>query len=356
MSIKVTIVDDSAVMRQILKGMVSKFKGVEIVDIIGKSTEAESRIQELKPDVVLLDIEMPEKTGLEILPDILTLPNAPYVIMVSSRVTKAARQTIQALSLGASDYIAKPSSMQGSNREDFEQELELKIRSLINVFSSATAPQPQKGFSSHSHTTKTLASITEQQPSSYQALGIGCSTGGPRALQLLLSQLPTHLRIPVLVTQHMSVEFTEFFAQHLTRVTGQECRLALEGDILAPGRVYLAPGGLHMTIIQELRGPRIHLDDGPPQNFCKPSVNPMMSSLAHVYGKGLMAVILTGMGHDGLDGCREVADLGGTIYVQDQNTSVIWGMPGAVANAGLADKILPLEVLANLVTQKVSQT
>ncbi len=326
--LKVMIVDDSAVIRSIIDRILRTDKNVTICGYAGTGEQAVNSLQMCDPDVVILDIEMPVMDGLTAIPLLLGKKPSLKILICSTLSERGADISLKALSLGATDYILKPSgttSVQGS--EDFHSTL---LRLVRNIGNSLLTVKPAEGFQTRNgkaHTPNVLA--------------IGSSTGGPNALAVLLKAINT-LPVPIVITQHMPRTFTRVLAAHLSNVAGIPCAEGETGMALQPGRAYIAPGGFHMLVERKGHDAVIRLDDGPMENFCKPAVDPMLRSLATVYGKNILTVILTGMGEDGLLGARLIADQGGQIIAQDAASSIVWGMPGAVANAGLCSAVLPL--------------
>jgi two-component system chemotaxis response regulator CheB len=343
-------VDDSAVMRSLLRSVVSAAPGLEVVGTTADGASALTAIDSLRPGLVLLDVEMPVMDGLVTLKKLRSQGHRMPVVMCSALTRRGAKVTIEALASGASDYVAKPAGQADRQAaiQTLTQDLIPKIRALTSkpqfqpqsvlpggccvprIFPFA---QPQKGQA---------ASITPK------VVVIGVSTGGPAALDVLLPALPASFPLPVLVVQHMPEMFTRLLAD---RINGR-CRLpvreAAEGESVRPGAVYLAKGNWHMEVLASARlgmPPTLHLSQGAPENHCRPAVDVLFRSVARVYGAGVLAVVLTGMGSDGLLGCRIIREQGGCVLAQDQATSAVWGMPGAVANAGLAHKVLPLNAI-----------
>jgi two-component system, chemotaxis family, protein-glutamate methylesterase/glutaminase len=280
--------------------------------------------------------------GVTALPRILKEHPELRVVMASALTQSGAAVTMKCLGLGAADYITKPSTMSAvDGAAAMSRSLVAKVRALGRSRRAAPPPAaPPAAPPAPLAPRRTPASPV-------RALVVASSTGGPNALVGLLGRLPAALPFPILIAQHMPPIFTAALAERLTREAGRACAEGREGEPLLPGRVYLAPGDFHMTVQADAAGtPRIRLDQGPPVNFCRPAADPLLASAAALFGAGTAAVVLTGMGEDGLRGCRDVAARGGRILVQDQASSVVWGMPGAVFNAGLASAALPVEELA----------
>lgn len=341
--IRVLVVDDSALIRRLVITVLSAEADVEVVGYARNGLEAIDKVRELEPDAVTLDIEMPELDGLGALRGIReSHPRLP-VVMFSTLTEKGASKTLEALSLGASDYVTKPSNT-GSVAESMQSvrdQLVPKIRALTAVRRMAAHAGPLVRRSS------VVAAPVREHAGHPEVLLIGCSTGGPDALSSVLEQLPGDLGVPVLVVQHMPPVFTTMFSKRLDKVSPLRVREAEDGDVLEPGLVLVAPGDWHLQVKSSVAGTvRVALDQGPQESFCRPAVDPLFRSAASVWGGRALAVVLTGMGQDGMLGAKTLHDAGARVLVQDEETSVVWGMPGAVAQAGLADEVLPLDQVA----------
>lgn len=342
--IRVLVVDDSALIRRLISTALSEATDIEIAGTARDGLEAVERVEELRPDVVTLDIEMPRLDGLGALEQIRRRHPRLPVIMFSTLTERGAAATLEALSRGASDYVTKPSNT-GSVAEGLasvRDQLVPRIRALAGARSvrPRTIPPARR--------TTLPAKPVAGSP---RVLLVGSSTGGPDALATVLAGLPADLRVPVLVVQHMPPVFTTMLAQRLDRISALTVREAVDGDVPRAGEVLLAPGDFHLRLVSAGGGAKVRLDQGPQENFCRPAVDVLFRSAAEVYGGRAIATVLTGMGHDGLEGVRALAGHGARVLVQDEATSVVWGMPGAVALAGLADETLPLpELPRRLVT------
>lgn len=323
--------DDSAIVRGLIVNELDKHPDVAIVGRAANGQAAVTEVERLKPDVVVLDLEMPVMDGMTALPLILKAHPGVRVVIASTLSQRNARISLEALTLGAHDYVPKPQNGSLVSAEAFHNELAQKVLALGAASPASSAPPVQIAPASARMTPRVLA--------------IGGSTGAPPALLALFEAL-RGLSLPILLTQHMPPTFTALLAEQLSRAGDRPCAEGVEGEPILPGRAYVAPGGQHMTIGLSGSTPVIRLNTEPPEHFCRPAVDPMLRSAATVYGPGLMAVILTGMGSDGADGCRHVAQSGGRFLVQDEATSVVWGMPGAAARTGLAEAILPLNQIA----------
>ena len=348
-------------MRSLLRSVVSANSSLEVAGTAADGASALGLLDTLRPDLVLLDVEMPVMDGLVTLRQLRSRGHRMPVIMCGSLTQRGAKVTIEALAGGASDYVAKPAGQSG--REAAMQALSLDLipkiqaltgqpqASLPTVAAGLVAAGPARNSLAHSMLTLPAAPPFKTQPISAtpSVLAIGVSTGGPSALDLLLSALPAAFPLPVMIVQHMPELFTSLFAERLN----SRCRVpvceAAEGDAVRPGTVYIARGNWHMEVLAAARQgmpATLHLSQGPLENHCRPAVDVLFRSAASVYGPGVLAVVLTGMGSDGMAGCRTIRGQGGSVLAQDQATSVVWGMPGAVATAGLAHKVLPLTAIA----------
>ncbi|MBE0529607.1 MAG: chemotaxis response regulator protein-glutamate methylesterase [Rhodospirillales bacterium] len=353
------LVDDSAVVRGLITRMIEAEPDIDVVASVGNGQLAVSGLARADADVVILDIEMPVMDGLTALPKLLEIDPDVKVIIASTLSLHNAEISIRALQAGAADYVPKPSAARDiSGASDFRRELIEKIRSLGGARRRARAGRPIRRAAPQTIAKLPPKPIVLRAAStmSVDVLAIGSSTGGPQALLSLLKGIGPNLRVPTFITQHMPATFTAVLADHIARTTGLACAEAKDGEVVTPGRTYLAAGNFHMVV--ERKGVRqvVRLDSGPPENYCRPSVNPMLRSLAHVYGGRVLTAILTGMGSDGLIGGRAVAAAGGTVIAQDEATSVVWGMPGAVATDGICSAVLPLSQIAPFVTKMIGGT
>jgi two-component system chemotaxis response regulator CheB len=366
------VVDDAVVVRGLVSRWIDEEAGLKTVASLRTGREAIDQITRVNPDVVILDIEMPDVDGLTALPQLLEKKRDLIVIMASTLTRRNAEVSLKALSLGAADYIPKPAT----NREvttstTFRHELVEKVRQLggrrkripaaapttptapgtrapFSVPSAPGAPArakfsvPEPGRAAPGH-----GSDIKLRPFSSVAprvLLIGSSTGGPQALTALVARLaPVFDRAPVLITQHMPPTFTTILAEHLARSSGRNAHEGIDGEPVVPGTIYLAPGGRHMTVVKRNNQATISLNDGPLVNFCRPAVDPLFNSAAEVWGGAILATILTGMGSDGARGAETIVAAGGSVIAQDEASSVVWGMPGAAAHAGVCAAVLPLD-------------
>lgn len=354
-TIKVLIVDDSVTLRRVLSDALSDEPGFEVVGMVSDGKYALEKIRELNPDVVTLDVEMPIMNGLETIEEIRKHYARLPVVMLSSRTEVGSHITLQALLRGASDYVLKPSQTGNpqSAIQTLRRELIPKIRSLFDP-SGAPVVKPVRSVERIlptappvSATQRVVARPTERRA---DVLVIGSSTGGPNALKAMLARLPADFPLPILVAQHMPPVFTTSLANSLDDLCQLQVSEGTHGAEVCAKHVFLAPGGSHMVVEKHGTHMCVGINQDPPENSCRPAVDVLFRSAAKAYGDRVLAVVLTGMGQDGLLGCEAIKRAGGKVIVQDQATSVVWGMPGAVANAGIADQVLPLDKLADEIT------
>ena len=363
-ALRVMIVDDAVVVRGLVSRWIDAEPDLKVVASLRNGREAVDQVLRHNPDVVLLDIEMPELDGIEALPLLLEKKRDLIVIMASALTRRSAEVSLRALSLGAADYIPKPAT----NREvttslNFRRDLIEKIRQLgarrKRAFVGKPAaipsapvrpramPAPLRAVPAPAIGHATDIKLRPFAITPPRVLLIGSSTGGPQALTALVNEIAAVLeRAPVLITQHMPPTFTTILAEHLARAGHCPAHEAEDGEAIVSGTIYLAPGGRHMSVTRRDGQPAIALSDGPLVNFCRPAVDPLFSSAAQIWGSGVMAVVLTGMGSDGTHGAQDVAAAGGAVIAQDEASSVVWGMPGAAANAGVCSAVLPLDQIA----------
>lgn len=373
--VRVMVVDDSAVIRGMMTQELQKNPAIEVVASAMNGKAALLSLERMTADVILMDVEMPEMDGITALPLILKASPNSRVIMVSSLTQHGAETSMRALELGAIDCVGKPVSRgDRSETEKFFREITEKVialgtkskprpstatnasplqRSATAAASSHTSV-PQKSAESPSPLASASA-VTFKPPAEVRCLAIGSSTGGPQALMQLFKLLKGKpLRVPVFITQHMPATFTKILAEHLHTASGFPCAEAVEGEEAKPGKIYIAPGDYHLIPKAEGVIVKMTLTQTPPINFCRPAVDPMFEALAQIYGKHLLAAVLTGMGQDGAAGARIVNDKGGNVIAQDEATSVVWGMPGAVTKSGQAKIVLPLDDIAIAITRALS--
>jgi two-component system, chemotaxis family, protein-glutamate methylesterase/glutaminase len=357
--LRVMVVDDSAVIRGLISRWVASEPDMVVAASLRTGLEAVNQLDRVKPDVAVLDIEMPELDGISALPQLLAKKRDLIIIMASTLTRRNAEISFKALSLGAADYIPKPETTREPAAADiFHHDLIQKIRSLgaklrrSGHISPAHAPAsaPDKARDLNPRPTPVALPPLVRRAFSNQTprvLVIGSSTGGPQALMALVTDLgPVIDRFPVLITQHMPPTFTTILAEHLARSSRRPAQEAVDGEVVKPGRIYLAPGGRHMRVARHGADAVIALDNGPPVNFCKPAVDPLFTSAIDVWQGGTLALLLTGMGSDGMRGGKDIVAAGGSVIAQDEATSVVWGMPGSAANAGICSAILPLNQIA----------
>ncbi|MCB1563552.1 MAG: chemotaxis response regulator protein-glutamate methylesterase [Alphaproteobacteria bacterium] len=355
------LADDSAVIRGGLSRVIGADPVIRVVSSVSNGEMAVAAAKRHKPHVVILDIEMPVMDGLTALPLILKENPRTKVIMFSGLTEKGAAVTLKAFSLGAVECIVKPSSAQNVGQgSDFQKQILALIKGLVpeDERIAATDLEPESGMplqpaqhalpagvrplpASKPATPFSLHNDFRSYKGKPSLLAIGSSTGGPQALLTVLKECKG-FDIPIVLTQHMPSTFTKILAEHITQHTGVPAAEGVEGEVLQPGRLYVAPGGRHMHLSRREGKVEIHLDDGPPENFCKPAVDPMLRTAIDIYGDRILAVILTGMGTDGLKSGKALVDRGGRMIAQDEASSVVWGMPGAVAQAGLCSQVLPV--------------
>jgi two-component system chemotaxis response regulator CheB len=410
MAIRILVVDDSVVIRKLVTSTLSEVRGMEVVATAATGRIALARIPQCNPDIVILDVEMPDMDGIETLQQIRKLAPRLPVIMFSTRTERGAVATIEALTRGASDYVSKPSNMGNAMlaMARVREEMVPKILALTSGRPASAHPPyaPLATLAQAAHlasssplaktvplatlrpapavsSTKTipLPKVTTQVIARPQVtapnpvivldgpirlhratgprppveiVAIGASTGGPNALAELLTQLPEDFPVPIVIVQHMLATFTRHFADRLAA----RCRIKIveanAGDALAPGRAYIARGDHHLLIERRLGRVSLAMNQDAQENFCRPAVDVLFRSVAASYGPGALAVVLTGMGHDGLLGSSAIRDAGGDVIVQDEQSSVVWGMPGFIARAGLASAVLGVEQLADELRRRVA--
>jgi two-component system chemotaxis response regulator CheB len=386
--VKAMVVDDSAVIRGLLTRTLESTGAISVVASVGNGKSAIETLARTVVDVIVLDIEMPIMDGIEALPQLVAMAPSVKILMASTLTQRNAELSLKAMSLGAADYVPKPTSTREvSGQEEFRREICSKVIALgqaarangsrarlqtataeragptpgasarpvaarpAHSASAAGTAAPQAGAAAivpaapaHAMPAKApnLVALRASGRLPVRALALGSSTGGPQALFKVIANL-NDLRIPIFLTQHMPPAFTAILADHIARQCKVPCVEAKDGMAAVPGQVHLAPGDFHMLVRGDAHAPTIHLDKGPPENFCRPAVDPMLRSLVNVYGGGLLTCILTGMGSDGEKGSESVVNAGGTVVAQDEATSVVWGMPGAVSRRGLCSAVLPLD-------------
>jgi two-component system chemotaxis response regulator CheB len=427
MTTRILVVDDSVVIRKLVTSTLSEVRGMEVVATAATGKIALAKIQQCSPDIVILDVEMPDMDGIETLQHIRKLAPRLPVIMFSTKTERGAVATIEALTRGASDYVTKPSNVgnvlvaMARVREDLVPKIQaltggvrgprkppsspaaslakaatssttqirtVPIATTMPLPTTSATPTTGKATTGTSSTTSSsstagtspLSRMTTQVIARSQVtasnpvivldgpvrlhrstaprppveiIAIGASTGGPNALAELLAQLPEEFPVPIVIVQHMLATFTRHFAERLAA----QCRIKIveanAGDTVAPGHAYIARGDYHLMTVRRLGRTSLAMNQEVAENFCRPAVDVLFRSIAHTHGAGALAVVLTGMGHDGLRGCGAIRDAGGDVIVQDEQSSVVWGMPGFVARAGLASQVLALDQLASELRRRV---
>ncbi|WP_145174793.1 chemotaxis response regulator protein-glutamate methylesterase [Gimesia aquarii] len=334
--IKVLLVDDSAVIRGLMTQAVNSDRDIEVVGTAMHGQTALTWLGKNQADVIVLDVEMPVMDGIACLKQLKQdYPDIP-VIMASALTREGAEVTLQALDLGAAGCIQKPVATNAS------EAIEQVARSLIPLIKALAGSNQTSQLRDISHSTK----VAEQPIKTPMVLVIGSSTGGPNALKSVLSAIPASFSLPILIAQHMPPLFTKTLAEHIERETKRPTAEAVDGELIERGRIYIAPGDFHMVVDKQDDRMVIRLNQDAPEHFCRPSVNPLYASAAKWYGSSVLAVMLTGMGDDGIEGAQSISERQGYIIVQDEQSSVVWGMPGAIANAGIANQVLPLRNIA----------
>lgn len=332
-AVRVLVVDDSTTIRNLLSKVLSEDQGIEVVATAENGQAGIESVRRHVPDVVILDVEMPVMDGITALREIRKLNSRLPVIMFSSLTEKGARATLDALMAGANDYVTKPTGGPAEVAQRIRCDLVDRIKTLAGRTSPPSTPP--------SSATATPLPSRPRQAAAVKGIVIGVSTGGPTALAELLPHFAPKAGVPVLIVQHMPAFFTAQLAERLTRLIGCDVREAVHGQSLGPDSVLLAPGGKHMEVARDGAFGRIRLTDAPPENSCRPAADVLFRTAASVWGNGTLGIVLTGMGRDGLAGSRVIVQNGGAVLVQDEFTSVVWGMPGEVARAGLAEAVLP---------------
>ena len=374
------VVDDSAVVRGLITRMLDADPDVEVVASVGNGQLAVQTLERTSVDVAILDIEMPVLDGLSALPKLLAKDPGIKVIIASTLTLKNAEISLQALQAGAADYLPKPTaSREIGGESDFKRDLLSKVKALGRA--RRHDPRRRSGLASgtgaptaEARGQRPFAAARDRVPAArpggpvqlrparsaaepVDVIAIGSSTGGPQALFAVLGaiQAAGGVKQPILITQHMPATFTTILANHISRAAGMPAHEATDREAIQAGHVYVAPGGYHMMVEANGMQRILRLSQDPPENFCRPSVDPMFRSVARVYGRRALAVVLTGMGSDGTKGGTMIVEAGGTIIAQDEATSVVWGMPGAIAQAGLCSAVLPLADIGPYISKVASK-
>jgi len=350
--IRVLVVDDAVVMRKLISEAISRDPAIEVVGVAANGHIALQKLTQVNPDLVTLDIEMPEMDGLATLRELRkTHPKLP-VIMFSTLTSRGAEATLDALSVGATDYVTKPSNM-GNVTECIER-LQTELVAKIKVHCRHVVPAPV----ATPVYTQAIAGRTTSirvRPSVSGPVDVVCiatSTGGPNALADVFKHFPANFHLPILIVQHMPPVFTAMLAERMTALRSVPFHEGAEGMMVQPGHAYIAPGGKHMEVRRFGTGAVLHLQEEAPENSCRPAADVLFRSAVAAYGAKILGVVMTGMGQDGMRGCELIRERGGQVVAQDEATSVVWGMPGAVVHAGYADKILPLDQLAGEIVRR----
>jgi len=346
--VRVMIVDDSVVIRKLLSDALNQDPDLEVAGTAGDGKLALIKLPQIKPDLITMDIEMPHMNGLETLAEIRKTDRKTPIIMFSTLTERGAAETLEALGLGASDYATKPSGSRGPAAafEQIRSELIPKIKALcgrksLNLAALKPPAAPRKPRPARTRRVEVVA--------------IGVSTGGPQALSSLFPGFPKDLPVPIVMVQHMPPIFTRFLAERLTAQSQIPVAEGSEGARLQPGRAWIAPGNFHMTVARSPAERLLQLNQEAPENSCRPAVDVLFRSVASAYGAGVLGVVMTGMGADGVAGAKHIHDAGGEVIVQDEATSVVWGMPGLVHASGEADGVYPLNQLAGEIVRRVMQ-
>ncbi len=353
--IRVLVVDDAVVFRRLVSDELSRDPSLEVVGTAANGRIALARMTQVSPDVVILDVEMPDMDGLATLKELRKTYPRLTVIMFSALTERGAEATLDALALGATDYFTKPANTGSldASLAVIREQLIPKIKALCATRQGdkETGRQGDKKGSSHSSPCLPV-SLSRCLP---QVLAIGTSTGGPNALAEVFRGLPADFPVPIVIVQHMPPMFTRLLAERLSAEFPIPVQEGSSGTLLRPGYALIAPGDYHMIVARDNLQVRVLLHQGPPENSCRPAVDVLLRSVAKTFGPNSLTVILTGMGQDGLRGCEAVREAGGQVLAQDEVTSVVWGMPGYVARAGLADRVLPLALIGDEIMRRVQQ-
>ncbi len=350
--IRVIVVDDSLVIRGFIARSLEADPAFKIVGTASNGARAIQLLSSVPADVIILDIEMPVMDGLTAIPQLKEIDPGVQIIMASTLTQKNADISLKALSLGATDYLPKPSAREMAVPNEFHRDLREKVRAL-----GAIALKKGVRPSRERPSIEFVPRVQEKKPvvlrpmptAKPDIIAIGSSTGGPQALFEVIRSMGAGLPQPIVITQHMPASFTKILADHISKQCGVEAWEAKEGEVLKGGIYYVAPGDYHMLIAKKSEGAVVHQVQDPPENYCRPAVDPMLRSLVGSFGGRILVVILTGMGQDGMKGAEVVVRAGGAVIAQDEATSVVWGMPGAVATAGLCSAVVPVNEIGAMV-------
>ena len=352
--IRVLVVDDAVVIRRMLTDILSSDPVLEVAGTAPNGRIALARIPQLNPDLITLDIEMPEMDGLETLREIRkTYPKLP-VIMFSTLTQRGAGETLDALALGANDYVTKPANVGsvGAAIEAIRQALIPKIK--VFCARAAGGETPSLVPSAAKAIGRPAARRGPHPPSRIDVVAIAVSTGGPNTLAEIFPIFPADFPVPMVIVQHMPPLFTKILAERLNTKSKLTVTEGHQGEILHPGQAWIAPGGYHMVVKRQGTSVGLQINKDPPENSCRPAADVLFRSVTQAYGANVLGIVLTGMGQDGLRGSEHIRDTGGQIFAQDEATSVVWGMPGYVAEAGLADKVLPADQIGTAIVRAVT--
>jgi two-component system chemotaxis response regulator CheB len=359
MTIRVLLVDDSSVVRGLLTRSLEQNPDIQVIAQAADGRIAIVMAKQHRPDIIILDVEMPNMDGLTAIPLLLEVDPGVRILMASKLTRQSASISLQALELGAADYIAKP---EVGGLDAFYRELHAKVRALGQKRSAAQTVAPltpplerQESRPRVAPTASPVAPPPAEKPKlqpiitphAIRAIAIASSTGGPQALMTIFAGLKDKpLHVPIFVTQHMPALFTTVLAEHIAAASGFPASEGKDGQVVKPGHIYVAPGDYHMLVARAGKEIVLRVNQDPPVNFCRPAADPMFRSIGEVYGKHVLAAVLTGMGRDGADGAEAIATHGGMVIAQDEETSVVYGMPRVAAERGVCSKILPIQKIA----------
>jgi len=338
--IRIVVVDDSAFMRSAIKGMIQTDPSMEVVATARDGEEAIEKIKQFKPDIVTMDVEMPRMNGLTAVKTLMQEYPVP-VLMVSSLTEEGAQVTFEAMDAGAVDFISKDLGNRSMNVLNIQEDLINRIKAIISqdhkfkkVIKPASASTPISKIQTGTMSGNVLC------------VALGVSTGGPKALQSVIPFIPKDFSVPIVIVQHMPEAFTKCFSERLNANSEIYVKEAEHGDVLKPGMCVVAKGGRHLRLFRSRLEVVVELSEHPKDSLYRPSVNEMMLSASKAFGGRVLGVIMTGMGNDGLIGMHSIKEAGGKTMVQDESTCIVYGMPKAVVDDGIADKIVPLEKIA----------
>jgi two-component system chemotaxis response regulator CheB len=348
---RILVVDDSVVMRKLLCDTLSADPELEVVASACDGKVALAKFAQLQPDLITLDLEMPVMNGLETLVEIRKVDRNIPVIIFSMLTESGASATMEAFSLGASDYATKPTG--GSSPADAIESIRTELVVIIKTLCARSFKKPPSPVRSVPPTLPASVRAPALVRQRIDIVTIGTSTGGPTALVEVLPRIPQDFPVPIVVVQHMPPIFTRRLAERLDSHSKIQVQEGRDGALLRPGQAWIAPGNFHMTVKRSKTESYLELNQTSPENSCRPAVDVLFRSVAEAYSANVLAVVMTGMGADGMAGARRVRQVGGEVFIQDEASSVVWGMPGSVHAAGLADAVYPLDQLAAEITQRV---